>query len=113
MEGRQEQRTSEQSGPASEAAALAAQSEKKTATVCDQPLGLDELAGHIEAPTMEACGSHSQAEMMLDPWATYKPMCLKTRAPWRSQEGSVKLDPGLPHETWRREVWLTKLWNFT
>ena len=29
----------------------AAQSERKTAAVCDQPPGLDELAGHIEAPT--------------------------------------------------------------
>ena len=33
-------------------AELAAQSEKKTAVVCDQPPGLDELAGHIEAPNM-------------------------------------------------------------
>ena len=31
-------------------AELAVQSEKKTAAVCDQPPGLDELAGHIEAP---------------------------------------------------------------
>ena len=53
-------------------AELAAQSEKKTATVCDQPPGLDELAGHIEAPNMEAGGSHPQAAMMPDPWTTYK-----------------------------------------
>ena len=53
-------------------AELAAQSEKKTATVCDQPPGLDELAGHIEAPNMVAGGSHPQATMMPDPWATYK-----------------------------------------
>ena len=53
-------------------AELAAQSEKKTATVCDQPPGLDELAGHIEAPNMGAGGSHPQAAMMPDPWATYK-----------------------------------------
>ena len=53
-------------------AELAAQSEKKTATVCDQPPGLDELAGHIEAPNMGAGGSHPQATMMPDPWATYK-----------------------------------------
>ena len=33
-------------------AELAAQSEKKTAAVCDQPPGLDELARHIEAPNM-------------------------------------------------------------
>ena len=33
-------------------AELAAQSEKKIAAVCDQPPGLDELAGHIEAPNM-------------------------------------------------------------
>ena len=53
-------------------AELAAQSEKKTATVCDQPPGLDELAGHIEAPNMGAGGSHPQAAMMPGPWATYK-----------------------------------------
>ena len=53
-------------------AELAAQSEKKTAAVCDQPPGLDELAGHIEAPNMRASGSHPQATMMPDPWATYK-----------------------------------------
>ena len=48
-------------------AELAAQSEKKTAAVCDQPPGLDELAGHIEAPNMGAGGSHPQATMMPDP----------------------------------------------
>ena len=53
-------------------AELAAQSEKKTAAVCDQPLGLDEFAGHIEAPNIGAGGSHPQAAMMPDPWATYK-----------------------------------------
>ena len=53
-------------------AELAAQSEKKTAAVCDQPPGLDELAGHIEAPYVGAGGSHPQATMMLDPWTTYK-----------------------------------------
>ena len=53
-------------------AELAVQSEKKTAAVCDQPPGLDELAGHIEAPNMGAGGSHPQATMMPDPWATYK-----------------------------------------
>ena len=53
-------------------AELAAQSEKKTAAVCDQPPGLDELAGHIEAPDMGAGGSHPQATMMPDPWATFK-----------------------------------------
>ena len=55
---------------ASLTAELAAQSEKKTAAVCDQPPGLDELAGHIEAPNMGAGGSHPQA--MPDPWATFK-----------------------------------------
>ena len=40
--------------------------------MCDQPPGLDELAGHIEAPNMGAGGSHPQATMMPDPWATYK-----------------------------------------
>ena len=53
-------------------AELAAQSEKKIATVCDQPPRLDELAQHIEAPNMGAGGSHPQAAMMPDPWATYK-----------------------------------------
>ena len=53
-------------------AELAAQSEKKTAAVCDQPPGLSELAGHIEAPNMGAGGSHPQATMMPDPWATYR-----------------------------------------
>ena len=53
-------------------AELAVQSEKKTAAVCDQPPGLDELAGHIEAPNMGAGGSHPQVAMMSDPWATYK-----------------------------------------
>ena len=53
-------------------AELAAQSEKKTAVVCDQPPGLDELAGHIEAPNMGAGGSHPQATMMPDPWATHE-----------------------------------------
>ena len=53
-------------------AELAVQSEKKNAAVCDQTTGLDELAGHIEAPDMGAGGSHPQATMMWDPWATYK-----------------------------------------
>ena len=53
-------------------AELAAQSEKKTAAVCDQPPGLNELAWHIEAPNMGAGGSHPQATMMPDPWATYR-----------------------------------------
>ena len=53
-------------------AELAAQSEKKTAAVCDQPPGLGELAGHIEAPNMGAGGSHPHSAMMPDPWATYK-----------------------------------------
>ena len=33
-------------------AELAAQSEKKTAVVCDQPAGLGELAGHTGVPNM-------------------------------------------------------------
>ena len=53
-------------------AELAAQSEKKTAAVCDHPPGLDELAGHIEAPNMGAGGSHPQATIMPDRWATFK-----------------------------------------
>ena len=141
-------------------AELAAQSEKKTAAVCDQPPELDELAGHIEAPNMGAGGSHPQATMMPDPWATYerpsanegqsannappettncvvanqgtfalakrfhgapRPALLlrrravrqQTRALSPSRKGSLKLDPGQPHETWRRETWLTKLWTST
>ena len=100
-------------------AELATQSEKKTAAVCDQPPGLSELAGHIEAPNMGAGGSHPQATMMPDPWATYRcpsaeegqPANKGTKVPSRSRKGSVKLDPGQPHETWRREAWLTKLWT--
>ena len=48
-------------------AELAAQSEKKTAAVCDQPPVLDELAEHTEAPFTEAGGSHPQVTMMPDP----------------------------------------------
>ena len=44
---------------------LAAQSEEKTATVCDRPPGLSEHAGHIEAPKMGAGGSgHNDARPM-------------------------------------------------
>ena len=75
-------------------AELAAQFEKKTATVCNQPPGPGELAGHIEAPNMEAGGSHTQATMMLDQWATYK--CLLAR---RAQ--MVEVAKVIPHE---REV---------
>ena len=50
-------------------AELATQSEEKTAAVCDRPPELYELAGHAEAPNVGAGGSHSQATMMLDPWA--------------------------------------------
>ena len=45
-------------------AEFAAQSEKKTAAVCDQPPGLDELAEDIGARNMGAGGSHPQATMM-------------------------------------------------
>ena len=77
VEGREGQREREQSGQqirraAALTAELAAQSEKKTAALCDQPPGLDELAGHIEAPNMGAGGSTPQATMMPDPWATYE-----------------------------------------
>ena len=104
-------------------AELAAQSEKKTAVVCDQPPGLDELAGLIEAPNMGAGGSHPQATMMPDHGPhTNVPLQMKakprpafllrqTRAPSLSRRDSVKLDPSQPRETWRREAWLTKLWT--
>ena len=80
-------------------AELAAQSEKKTAAVCDQPPGLDELAGHIEAPNMGAGGSHPQATMMPDPWATYeRPSANKgqatTSAPLEANEDTFALAKG-------------------
>ena len=72
---------------------LAAQSEKKTAVVCDQPPGLDELAGHIEVPNMGAGGSHPQATMIPDPLATYeRPSANEgqatTRAPPETNKGT-------------------------
>ena len=80
-------------------AELAAQSEKKTAAVCDQPPGLDELAGHIEAPNMGAGGSHPQATMMPDSWATYeRPSANKgqamTSAPPEANEDTFALAKG-------------------
>ena len=66
-------------GAAALTAELAAQSEKKTAAVCDQPPGLDELAWLIG-------GSHPQATMMPDPWATYK---CPSRKPILSQQARI------------------------
>ena len=43
-------------------AELAAQSEKKTAAVCDQPPGLDKLARHIAAPDMGAGSSQPRPQ---------------------------------------------------
>ena len=44
---------------------------QKVSVVCDQRAGLRrELAEHIEAPNMWAGGSHPQATMMQDSWAT-------------------------------------------
>ena len=79
---------------------------------------------------MGAGGSHPQATMMQGPWATYKcpsaeegqtandapPADSQARAnkQWHfrpHEKGSVKLDPSQPHEAWRREAWLTKLWT--
>ena len=79
-------------------AELAAQSEKKTAAVCDQPLGLDELAGHIEAPTMGAGGSHAQATMMPDLWSTSSRLSARenqaeTSAPFET-DNRVPVDRG-------------------
>ena len=52
-------------------AELAAQSEKKASAVCDQPPGLvGELAEHSGAFNTGAGGSHPQATMMPEPWAT-------------------------------------------
>ena len=80
-------------------AELAARSEKKTAVVCDQPPGLDELAGHIEAPNMGAGGSHPQATTMPDPWATYeRPSANEgqatTSAPLETNKGTFALTQG-------------------
>ena len=57
MESGEGQRESEQGGPVSEASSgtdcgAGSSVRKKIAAVCDQPPGLDELAGHIEAPNM-------------------------------------------------------------
>ena len=79
-------------------AELAAQSEKKTAAVCDQPPGLDELAGHIEAPNMGAGGSQPQATMMPDPWATYE----------RPSANEGQATTGVPPETNKGTFALTK-----
>ena len=96
-------------------AELAAQSEKKTAAVCDQPPGLDELAGHIEAPNMGAGGSHHGPRTNVPQQMKAKPrpafLLRQTRAPSLSHKGSVKVDPGQPQETWRQEAWLTKFWT--
>ena len=67
-------------------AELAVQSKKKSAGVCDQPPGLDELAKHIEALNMRAGGLHPQATMMPDPWA-------KTNVPLRA---ATRPKPVLP-----------------
>ena len=79
-------------------AELAAQSEKKTPAVCDQPPGLDELAGHIEAPNMGAGGSPPQATMMPDPWATYE----------RPSANEGQATTGVPPETNKGTFALTK-----
>ena len=52
-------------------AELAGWSEKKVSVLCDQPPGLrGELAEHIEAPSMGAGGSHSQAARMQNSWVS-------------------------------------------
>ena len=65
-------------------AELAAQSEKKTAAVCDQPPILDELARHIEAPNMGAGGSHPQAHNDARPMGHLQ-MSLRRRRPNHEQ----------------------------
>ena len=52
VDTREGQGEGEPSGPASKASSGADCREKKTAAVCDQPPGLDELAGHIQATIM-------------------------------------------------------------
>ena len=99
-------------------AELAAQSEKKTAAVCDQPPSLDEFVGHIETPNMEAGGSHPQATMMPGPHTRVlarvttrpKPLVpprqiasLQTEEFLLKPECSVALDFDQPHEL-RRHV---------
>ena len=81
-------------------AELAAQSEKKTAAVCDQPPGLGELAGHIEAPNMGAGGSHLQATVMPDPWATYKcPSARDNQAETTAETNRIPADRGVLAQT--------------
>ena len=67
--------------------------------VCEQPPGLDELAGHIEAPYMGAGGSHLQATMMPGPWTTYeRPSANEgqatTSAPPETNKGTFDLTKG-------------------
>ena len=65
-------------------AALAAQSEWKTAVVCDQPPG---LGGHIEAPDMEAGGSRTPNHNDAGP-VGHKQSSLRKREPGHDQRSS-------------------------
>ena len=56
--------------------------------------GLDELAGHIEASNMGAGGSHPQATMMPDPWATYK--CPSARDNQAENSAPLEMDNRFP-----------------
>ena len=80
--GRDKEKANKVAPKVKRAAALtaerAAQSEEKTAAVCDRPPGLGEVTGHIEAPNMGAGGSHSQATTTPDPWA-------RSRRPFEGQ----------------------------
>ena len=78
-------------------AELAAQSEKKTAAVCDQPPGLDELAGHIEAPNMGAGGSHPPGRNDARPVGHIQ-MSLRRRRPNHEQCSSCKQGRLSSHE---------------
>ena len=75
-------------------AELATQSEEKTAAVCDRPPGLNELAGHVEAPIvggrwLTLPGHDERAR----PWAKLhlrrSPMSIRAEDPLLLQEGSV------------------------
>ena len=98
-------------GAAALTAELAAQSEKKTAAVCDQPLEHGELAGHIEASNMvRQVAPHTQAT---DAGPMGHKQILAKKGTFALTKGFREARSGQSHETWRREAWLTKLWTST
>ena len=134
VEGREGQREREQRGPAGKASSgtdcrTCSSVRKENCRGVRPATGLDELAGHIEAPNMGAGGSHHQATMMPDPWATYERSSANegqatTSAPPETNKGTFALTKGFRKGRSRsatRNVetrnmvgaWLTKLWTST